>query len=455
MPKSGYWPYQNNYADNNITGESSLLQKQVGEMEGEVKEIQMELAAIKRDRMYLTNRSKICGMDTEETIEDSSIHKNLIQRPQDNLDFAIIPQLREELIRAKNTADEERFQKEKYEQKLKDLEGKLNSICNVETLEIKESRKFPTEDVTSLKKQIRDLTEDIEDLKQSLNEKTEQTQEYRVKYLQAQQQVEELRRQIDVIEYDNKQVSDQIQIEIQKMKMQFQEKLQELAPLPDLLKGAQIQLQEAKQLQKLAEDSSEQLSSELHRVKEKLVVAVNNLNLEKAEKSQLADDCKVLKEETEVKRKEIEELLRSVDDYKCQVLRLGEKLALLDERYKDKSLECTHLLKDLDELRVESNRSLTRSKERSDSMRRYMQTQISEMERQLIQSRAQSRLFQKERDDVRQRMQIQINNLRENFELVEIRMRGLYGQVSSLKNTYSVILTDEDDNCEFTKISTA
>lgn len=52
--------------------------------------------------------------------------------------------------------------------------------------------------------------------------------------------------------------------------MQFQEKLQELAPLPDLLKGAQIQLQEAKQLQKLAEDSSEQLSSELHRVKEKV-----------------------------------------------------------------------------------------------------------------------------------------------------------------------------------------
>lgn len=56
--------------------------------------------------------------------------------------------------------------------------------------------------------------------------------------------------------------------------MQFQEKLQELAPLPDLLKGAQIQLQEAKQLQRLAEDSSQQLSNELHRVKEKVQVFV-------------------------------------------------------------------------------------------------------------------------------------------------------------------------------------
>lgn len=37
--------------------------------------------------------------------------------------------LREELIRAKNIADEERFKREKYESKLQDLEMKLNGIC--------------------------------------------------------------------------------------------------------------------------------------------------------------------------------------------------------------------------------------------------------------------------------------------------------------------------------------
>ena len=52
--------------------------------------------------------------------------------------------------------------------------------------------------------------------------------------------------------------------------MQFQEKLQVLAALPDLLKGAQIQLQEAKQLQRLAEERSQQLSDELHLVNEKV-----------------------------------------------------------------------------------------------------------------------------------------------------------------------------------------
>lgn len=51
-------------------------------------------------------------------------------------------------------------------------------------------------------------------------------------------------------------------------------------------------------------------------------------------------------------------------------------------------------------------------------------------------------------------MQIQINNLQENFELVEIRLRALQGQVTSLKSSYTVILSDEEDNGDFNKITT-
>ena len=63
-------------------------------------------------------------------------------------------------------------------------------------------------------------------------------------------------------------------------------------------------------------------------------------------------------------------------------------------------MEFSQILNDLEDVKTESARSLARSKERCDSMRRYMQTQISELERQLIQSRAQCRACQKERDDV-------------------------------------------------------
>nr|XP_026500842.1 outer dense fiber protein 2-like isoform X2 [Vanessa tameamea] len=409
MPQSEYWPFNKPVENSDDTGEPSFLQKQVGVMEDEMKEMQMELAAMKRDRLYLNNQNPTCGIESV-TDKDLALYEGSM-KSHGEIDFNTIPQisrLREELVRAKNAAEEERFEREKYERKLKDLELKLNNICSPEIMN----------------------------------------------YLQAQQQVEEMKRQIDVIEFDNKQVSDQIQIEIQKMKMQFQEKLQELAPLPDLLKGAQIQLQEAKQLQKLAENSSEQLSNELHRVKEKLVIAVNNYNMEKADRMKVIEENKALRLEIGDKQREIDEVSKNIDDNKCIILRLQEKLSQLEMRYKEKAIECSQLLKDLDELRLEGSRSLTRSKERSDSMRRYMQTQVSELERQLIQSRAQCRACQKERDDVRQRMQIQVNNLQENLEVVEIRLRALQSQVATLKNTYAIILADDDDNCDVTKIIT-
>ncbi|XP_060809848.1 paramyosin [Amyelois transitella] len=463
MPQSNFWPFTstNKSIESDLTEQPSILQRQLGAMEGEVKEIQMELAAIKRNRIDLQKRttnefvypdSSDLMMDQEKT-EELRIQKEPFYSYPRELNE--ISKLKAELIKAKNITDEERFQREKYEAKLKDLELKLNSICGGESIvENKDLRKASEDEVAALKLQLRDMREEAEELKMTVVEKTEQLQEYRVKYLQAQQQVEELKRQMDIVEYDNKQVSDQIQIEIQKMKMQFQEKLQELAPLPDLLKGAQFQLQEAKQLQHLAEDSSHQLSNELHRVKEKLVIAVNNYNQEKAERLKITDENKNLKAAVDEYKIELDILNKQVDEYKCQVLRLEEKLELLENRYKEKTSECGQLLKDLDEIRLENSRSVTRYKERSDSMRRYLQTQISELERQLIQSRAQCRACQKERDDVRQRMQIQINSLQENFELVEIRLNGLKNQVTSLKNSYTVILAEEDESSDFNKITT-
>ncbi|XP_052746583.1 outer dense fiber protein 2 [Bicyclus anynana] len=421
-------------------------------MEGEVEEMRMELAAVKRDRLFLINRKQTRVIEEKHTAADSTpalVKKAVTNLQDDQLLNEKAPQishLREELMRARCAADEERNQKEIYERKLKDLQLNVNSALSTGPMEVKEERKFPNEEVINLKKQLKDLREDFEELKIVANEKTDEVQNYRVKYLQAEQQAEELRRQIDLIEFDNKQVSDQIQIEIQKMKMQFQEKLQELAPLPDLLKGAQIQLEEARQLQKLAEDSSAQLSCELNRVNEKLVMAVNSLHCEKSDRNKVNEENNALKAEAEMRQQEIKELCGNVDSLKCQVLRLEEKLYQLDLMYKEKAIEYDQLLKGNEELRDESSRSLARSKERAESMRRYMQTQVSELERQLVQTRAQCRTFQKERDDVRQRVQIQLNNLQENFDLVELRLRSLQNQVASLKNSYAIILSDDDED---------
>lgn len=64
---------------------------------------------------------------------------------------------------------------------------------------------------------------------------------------------------------------------------QFQEKLAELAPLPDILKQMQIKMQEAQQMRLVAERSCEDLSRELLGYKDKIQTLQNQLDVLRTE----------------------------------------------------------------------------------------------------------------------------------------------------------------------------
>lgn len=117
---------------------------------------------------------------------------------------------------------------------------------------------------------MRESQDELDELRSIVGDQTAQLDDYRNKYLQAQQIVEEQRRQIDVMEMENQRISDQVNLEIQRVKNQFQEKLQELTPLPDILKATQLKLQEAQQLQLMAERNAEKMELELQRSKDRV-----------------------------------------------------------------------------------------------------------------------------------------------------------------------------------------
>ncbi|XP_059054473.1 outer dense fiber protein 2-like [Achroia grisella] len=457
MPQSDC-PFIISKASENVdTVNSSLLQKQLVEMEDEVKEIRMELAAIKRDRLDLVSKSQNKGISGyQEITKETGIENNNKMKTDFNEDSCgdypghpelEYSRLREELIRVKNVADQERFLREKYEGRLKDLEQKLYSICGTETkVDSKEAQMFSEEEVYNIKMKMKDLREEIEDMKLIVVEKDEQLKEYRTKYLQAQQLVEELKNQLTGFEVDNIRVSEQIANEIQCMKMQFQEKLLELVPLPSFLKEAKLRHQEARQFQHLAEENVRQLSSELQKLKDKFAEAVSNLNNKKTENMYLSEENKQLKLTIEEKQKKLDALNKKMVENSYITSRIEEMITLFETTFIEKTAQYTHRIKCLDEIKEETNRSLIQCKERADAMKQYMQSQISELERELSKSRALTRLCQKERDEIRQRMQYQVNNLQENFEIVETRVRALQNQVISLINNYGTMITNENYN---------
>lgn len=72
---------------------------------------------------------------------------------------------------------------------------------------------------------------------------------------------------------------------------QFQEKLAELAPLPDILKQMQIKMQEAQQMRLIAERNSEDLSRELLGSKDRIQTLQNQLDALQTEHRTLQVTC--------------------------------------------------------------------------------------------------------------------------------------------------------------------
>lgn len=271
--------------------------------------------------------------------------------------------------------------------------------------------------------------------------------------MEAQQIVEEQRRQIDLMEVENQHVSEQVNLEIQRVKNQFEEKLQELVPLPDILKTTQMKLKEAQQMHLLAERNNEAVGKELQMYKDKLNAMTNQMEKVRSDQQLGADEKAAMLQKTEELQQDLAEQQRVIAEQNERIESITET-ADENERLADERLhEITQLESQLESVREESARQVARTKDRCEIVRKSMQNEIGDLERQIAQSKAIAKAAQKDRDDIRQKMQAQISNLNENFEDAQMRIRSLQGHVNFLKNTYGDIYANNTVEVSTKKLS--
>ncbi|CAG4941876.1 unnamed protein product [Colias eurytheme] len=387
-----------------------------------------------------------CNPNHPPTPAEKEVQKLTIQLRQTEENFKTkvteCAMLRAELLKKKEELEKERCQHREVQNRLRELEMKFEGLTTQTNMMMgtKEQAFEQEVNVRALKQCYREAREEIDELRLLMKEQNDQLQDYRVKYLQAQQLVEEQRRQMDMMDMDNSRISEQINLEIQKVKLKFQEKLQELAPIPDLLKATQMKLKDAQQSQAIAEHNAEQLARELNSAREKVHVLLHN-SLKPPEKpperggdekqmALLQQRIAQLTENNMTLKSEIERL-------KSNVIRMEECVLANEKRLQEKIHECAQLGGELDRARDEAARALQRANERTDTIRKCMQTTVAELERQLASTRAQVKNAEKDREEVQSRMQCQIKRLNENFEQAQLRILGLQTQVQTLRRTAS------------------
>ncbi|XP_045531720.1 paramyosin-like [Pieris brassicae] len=387
-----------------------------------------------------------CNPNAPPTPAEKEVQKLTIQLRQTEENFKTkvteCAMLRAEVLRKKEELEKERCQHREVQNKLRELEMKFEGLAMTTNMNLgSKEQAFEQEvNVRGLKMCYREAREEIDELRMLMKEQNDQLQDYRVKYLQTQQLVEEQRRQMDMMDMDNTRISEQINLEIQKVKLKFQEKLQELAPIPDLLKAAQLKLKDAQQSQAIAEHNAEQLARELNSAREKVHMLLHS-SLKPPEKAaeRGGDEKQIaLLQQRITQLTESNMTLKSeIERLKANIIRMEESVLANEKRLQEKMHECAQLGGELDRARDEAARALQRANERTDTIRKCMQTTVAELERQLASTRAQVKNAEKDREEVQSRMHCQIKRLNENFEQAQLRIFGLQSQVQALRRTAS------------------
>ncbi|XP_049884911.1 putative leucine-rich repeat-containing protein DDB_G0290503 [Pectinophora gossypiella] len=462
---------------------TSELVKQVGELESEVKSVRGEMDELKKAAEATAAAgaggpackaakganscftpsggppcppmTKACGVcppcpapcnpNAPPTPAEKEVARLTIQLRQTEENFKTkvteCAMLRSELMKKKEELEKERCQHREVANKLRELEMKFEGLTTHTNMMLgtKEQALEHEVNVRALKQCYREAREEIDELRLLMKEQNDQLQDYRVKYMQAQQLVEEQRRQMDLMDMDNTRISEQINLEIQKVKLKFQEKLQELAPIPDLLKATQMRLKDAQQAQAIAEHNAEQLARELNCAREKVHILLHNTVKppEKTPEQRGADEKQLalLQQRIAQLTDTNLSLKAEIERLKANVIRMEESVLANEKRLQEKMHECAQLGGELDRSRDDAARALQRSNERMETIRKCLQTTVAELERQLAAARAQVKSSEKEREELQCRLNCQIKRLKDNFDQAQLRIMALTTQVATLRHS--------------------
>ncbi|GBP93876.1 Outer dense fiber protein 2 [Eumeta japonica] len=252
----------------------------------------------------------------------------------------------------------------------------------------------------------------------------------RSQFLQEEQKAEELARQIDTIQLNNTRISEQINLEIQRIKLKFDEKLQELEPLPDLLRATEARLDRALDAQAISEHKMQNLVREVNCAREKVHTLQQNVPRPAEPRNENANAA--LQQRVQQVAEANTALKSEIERLRANLIRAEESGAQSHRRLVEKVQECAVIGGEVDRSRERAARALDRAQERADTMRECLKKTMGELERQLADEKERLTTAEKCRDELHCRLQCMVQQMGQSLLLANQRIDELQTKLANI-----------------------
>uniref|UniRef100_A0A672LYD0 Outer dense fiber protein 2 n=1 Tax=Sinocyclocheilus grahami TaxID=75366 RepID=A0A672LYD0_SINGR len=277
---------------------------------------------------------------------------------------------------------------------------------------------------------------EVQQVKVSVKQYESLVDSYKAQVQKTRAEADEYSARLQVAESEAQAVRDELDQEIQKVRKQLQGRLVELEPLPEALRHAELQLQEAHEKERLQERRNTELGTSLAEQQGSLAEMLRHKNM-------------LLQEENKQLQHKVEGLERKLEEGNSQNRDLIQVISKREEtihsnqvRLEEKSRECSILTRQLEEALDDARRQVTQTRERAASKERVTQSKIVDLETQLSRTTTELNQLRRAKEEAERRYQSRLQDVKDRLEQSDSTNRSLQNYVQFLKSSYVNVFGD-------------
>ncbi|KAL5012471.1 hypothetical protein ScPMuIL_011022 [Solemya velum] len=232
------------------------------------------------------------------------------------------------------------------------------------------------------------------------------------------------------------------ELELEKVKLRLHQRLQELEPLPEMLKETELKLHEnQEQLIHYQKQNSENTKL-IADLTTKVEVITSSLEQMKSKLHLSRDENQHLNGRIETFEKKFRDADGENRDLMAKLAHLEEKLHQNNLRLEEKGRENTSLTRQLENALTDVRRLQDQARDTTAQKERTFQTRILDLESQLSQCRAETAKIKREKEENERKFNSKLYDLKDRLEQSHSTNRSMQNYVQFLKNSYANVFGD-------------
>ncbi|XP_055897047.1 outer dense fiber protein 2-like isoform X3 [Biomphalaria glabrata] len=291
--------------------------------------------------------------------------------------------------------------------------------------------------VTILEGKVRQSEEDVQQLRGTIKQYEKLVDEYKEQAGRTRHEADESFVKLEEQSREKERIQREGELELEKVKIRLHQRLQELEPLPEMLRATELKLHEA----------NEKLSSfESRHADSMRIIADLTAKLEFHSETvehfkHKCNDSQDSNRSLQSKYDQLERRLKELEDQNTELhtsqVKMQEVLHQESLRLEEKARENVSLTRQLENALSDNRQIQEHSRERFASKERTYQSRIADLETQLSQLRADLAKIMREKEENERKFNSRLYDLKDRLEQCHSTNRSMQNYVQFLKNSYS------------------